>query len=149
MNCFFINGFGIFKIKWPVLPLPIKKEERKYICVDCGKDVDKLQKKRNRCGECLNIFIKTEQLKHRLKQFNLTIEEYNIMFVAQKNRCAICKDPETTIINGKLISLCVDHNHETGITRQLLCRRCNTTLGFMGEDIKIMRAMLKYIKKWG
>lgn len=59
-----------------------------------------------------------------LKKFGLTIEQYEAMSAAQDHKCAICGKPE----NGKR-RLAVDHCHETGLIRALLCGPCNNHLG--------------------
>jgi hypothetical protein len=41
----------------------------------------------------------------------------------------------------------VDHNHKTGQIRDLLCIRCNTTLGMLEEDEDLIFSMLEYIKR--
>lgn len=71
--------------------------------------------------------------------YNLTKEEYDHMLAAQKGMCAICgKAPE-----GR--RLCVDHSHETGKVRGLLCYRCNIALGYI-EDKELMQNATRYLK---
>lgn len=53
------------------------------------------------------------------KSFGLTIAEYDAMLAAQGGVCALCKKKPT----GK--RLAVDHDHNTGEIRSLLCHRCN------------------------
>ena len=60
-------------------------------------------------------------------RFGITIEEYNIMLAAQNGTCSICGNPP----NGK--HLAIDHNHDTGKIRGLLCDRCNMVLGKMNS----------------
>ena len=63
--------------------------------------------------------------KHLLKRlYNMTLKQYDQMFEAQNGNCAICGLPEL------MSRLSVDHNHETGKIRGLLCRRCNSGLGW-------------------
>lgn len=68
--------------------------------------------------------------------YGITLEQYVEMFVAQGEVCAICKEKCPT-----KKSLSVDHNHETGIVRGLLCNRCNRALGmFQDSPMLLMRA---------
>jgi hypothetical protein len=60
------------------------------------------------------------------------------MFEDQRGLCAICKK-ETPI-------LCVDHSHVTGAVRKLLCKPCNSALGFLEEDPLRAAAMVAYIE---
>jgi hypothetical protein len=64
-------------------------------------------------------------------RFNLTLEEYNLMLDAQGGVCKICSMPETTRKNNsdEVRMLCVDHDHNTGKVRGLLCNKCNRALG--------------------
>jgi len=64
-----------------------------------------------------------------LAQFGLTIEDYDAMHEAQGGVCAICKQPETSSRNGKVYRLAVDHDHNTGEVRGLLCFKCNSAMG--------------------
>ena len=59
----------------------------------------------------------------------LEIKTYEQMFENQNNQCAICGKEETRKSKGKLMRLCIDHNHETGKIRALLCHDCNSGLG--------------------
>jgi len=43
--------------------------------------------------------------------------------------------------------LCVDHNHQTGEVRGLLCQKCNTGIGNMKDSIKILSQAILYLKK--
>lgn len=61
-----------------------------------------------------------------LKKYNLTVEQYNLMLLTQKNRCAICE-----INFSKEIKPCVDHCHQTNKVRGLLCRKCNLSLSYI------------------
>ncbi len=75
---------------------------------------------------------RTGQRNARLKRdYGVTLADFDEMLVAQSGVCAICHQPETQVIGGILSHLCVDHNHETGQVRGLLCHRCNKTVGWI------------------
>lgn len=73
--------------------------------------------------------------------YGITLEDYNRMFAEQEGCCKICKRHQTEF-NKKLH---VDHKHETGVVRGLLCHNCNLALGRVNENPKILKAMLEYI----
>lgn len=75
-------------------------------------------------------------------KYGITHKEYDEMLEKQNGVCAICGDP-----SRKPYGLHVDHNHDTGKIRKLLCGRCNTALGFTRESVKILEAMIAYIKE--
>jgi|694.fasta_scaffold41796_19 hypothetical protein len=66
-----------------------------------------------------------------LWRFNITLEEYQVLFETQGGVCKICNNPETAKKNKseELRMLAVDHDHNTGKVRGLLCARCNVQLG--------------------
>ena len=84
------------------------------------------------------------RLKHR---YGLTDEEVDFLIAEQGGNCAICGKPpsdENTRAhwNGKL---CVDHDHETGKVRGLLCNDCNLAVGY-GKTPAILRAAAAYLE---
>jgi hypothetical protein len=87
--------------------------------------------------------------KHKLKnRYGLTLAEYKIKLESQNGLCAICNKPETKKMKGKVQYLAVDHCHNTGLTRGLLCDSCNRTLGNMSDDISLLNNAILYLKKW-
>ena len=102
--------------------------------------------KQYRCRECNKAYregrkelIKDYQLKHR---FGISLETYNEMLHKQNNSCKICK---TTCKTGKMLA--VDHNHQTGNIRGLLCAYCNRALGLLHDDIHLFEESIKYLKE--
>lgn len=63
------------------------------------------------------------------------------MVAAQGGRCAICADAMAE--NWR----CVDHDHESGIVRALLCASCNAVLGLMKDNPAFLRAAADYIEE--
>jgi ribosomal protein L37E len=91
---------------------------------------------------------KAAQRRHELKRkFGITEEQYNEMLKRQKNVCAICHFPERRVRQGQLLPLCVDHDHETGQVRGLLCHDCNTGLGKFGDEPDTLRRAAEYIEE--
>lgn len=54
--------------------------------------------------------------------------------------CEICGVTEATV------TLCVDHNHETGMLRGLLCNNCNAGIGLLGDSADRLEAAAKYLR---
>ena len=84
----------------------------------------------------------------RLKIYGLSHETYNAMQVAQDRVCAICKQPETRIVKNSVCNLSVDHNHQTGAVRSLLCSNCNLAVGFVKENLNIAESLVTYLRQW-
>jgi len=75
-------------------------------------------------------------------KYGLSKEEYDNMFVSQSNRCAICDNP---FDENKA---CVDHSHDSGLVRGLLCTNCNRGLGAFKDDITLIKNAIKYLSKF-
>lgn len=66
-----------------------------------------------------------------LRKYNLTLLEYDKMLARQAGRCAVCQSKKP---GGRSGLFAVDHDHETGKIRGLLCNKCNTGLGLFDDD---------------
>lgn len=80
------------------------------------------------------------------QEYGITIEQYNEMLVMQDGRCAICSEYETSTHKGKICRLSVDHDHATGRLRQLLCKRCNSVIGMVRDNIQLLNKAISYIE---
>lgn len=85
----------------------------------------------------------------RLKNvFGLSVEEFERMNLYQEGKCAICKEQETSRHwNGKVKRLSVDHCHETGEIRELLCQKCNHAIGMFRENVETLRNAIEYLAR--
>ena len=84
----------------------------------------------------------TAQREAELKRlYGITLQDYVQMFEKQGEVCAICKEKCST-----RKSLSVDHNHQTGIVRGLLCNRCNRALGMFKDNSTLLLRAAQYIK---
>ncbi len=79
--------------------------------------------------------------------FGISLEQYNQMLLSQKGCCDICGNPETATRSGRIKALAVDHCHESGFIRALLCNACNVGLGAFGDDVDRMKAAIAYLEK--
>ena len=72
------------------------------------------------------------------KKYGLNKEQYEQMMEMQDGLCGICGDREAEV---------VDHNHNTGEVRMLLCQNCNRGLGHFNDDPVLMRAAANYLEE--
>ena len=119
-----------------------------------GRDINGVSKyPQTACKSCA---IKREQAKYRAnpqkkkkedkgrilqRVFGITIEQYREMHTRQGSVCAICLGPQQ---GGK--SLCVDHCHKTGKVRGLLCTKCNSAIGKLGDDPLMLQRAIDYLE---
>jgi transposase len=75
--------------------------------------------------------IRQSQVAYWKSKYGVTPEWYDETLAVQDGLCAICKRPERMTFKGKIKRLCIDHDHETGKARKLLCHECNTHLGWV------------------
>ncbi len=85
---------------------------------------------------------KPERRERRLKlEYGLSVEDYETLNREQGGTCAICGGVDKTR------RLAVDHCHETGLVRGLLCRNCNVGIGNLRDDSKLCRAAAEYLER--
>jgi hypothetical protein len=142
----------------------------KFRCAICKKsklaaDFPLAPTKKNgiayRCKECIRAYDRrrydADPQKHRdvakwrmLKcKFGLTKEQWMTKFDAQGGKCAICfRDmSELPLTLKDKRGACVDHDHETGKIRDLLCSRCNQGIGLLGDDPSLVERAAAYLRK--
>jgi hypothetical protein len=107
---------------------------------------------RSHCKECMNNQSREYQMRpdqrekraeiwrksSRYLKYGLTEDTFIEMFDAQDAQCAICK---ISIDHG----CCVDHCHDTGKVRGLLCRQCNSGIGMLKDDPALLREAIWYL----
>lgn len=74
------------------------------------------------------------------KKFGIQLEEYEALLARQTGKCAICRRPPDEVRAGK--SLAVDHDHESGKIRGLLCDPCNLALGCFQDNLDLFRSAI-------
>ena len=88
------------------------------------------------------------QEKRRLEvAYGLSRAGYERLLVAQNGVCAICRQPETRLQRSKPMRLSVDHDHDTGTVRGLLCCMCNRGIGLFHDTPLHLRAAADYLER--
>jgi hypothetical protein len=81
-----------------------------------------------------------ERDRHYKSHYGISTDEYNEILLSQNGRCLICgAEPD-----GRALD--VDHDHETGKVRGLLCHRCNLGVGIFEDDPDLLTAVAEYLK---
>lgn len=85
--------------------------------------------------------------KNQLKaKYNITIEDYDKMFMQQNGVCAVCGKTESSKNQYGLRRLSVDHNHKTGKVRGLLCAKCNQAIGLFDDNVDYLLNAVEYLR---
>ncbi|TDO68843.1 recombination endonuclease VII [Flavobacterium chryseum] len=81
---------------------------------------------------------------HLKKKYGITIAEYDQIVLDQNNSCAICFG---NLVDSRGFRPHVDHCHNTGIVRGVLCGDCNKALGGFKDDINRIKNAYNYLLK--
>jgi hypothetical protein len=79
-----------------------------------------------------------ESIKYK---FRINAKQYYEILLAQNNVCAICGG-----LNKNNFKLAIDHCHETGKIRGILCSHCNSGLGMFRDNTELMLKAIKYLE---
>lgn len=90
--------------------------------------------------------VRAQQIK---QNFGLSYDDYISLLEKQHHSCAICKTSLLPFgsVNQTDIIANVDHCHTTGKIRGLLCRKCNTALGLLNDNVDVIVAAATYLKE--
>ena len=122
----------------------LKSVKREKICKDCGVKLDESNWYGSRqrscqyyCTGCWNQQFYIRAKKHK---YGLTREQFEGFLEVSEGKCAICDE-----VMGEN-EVCVDHDHKTKFVRGLLCRACNSGLGFFRDDQRRLERAAWYLE---
>lgn len=75
--------------------------------------------------------------------YGITTADFEKLYSSQGEKCEICKKSTDKISTN----MCVDHDHDTGKVRGILCRKCNSALGLFTDNEEILENAISYLKK--
>lgn len=114
-----------------------------YSCIDCTKEKQKTR--------WVSRTPKKRLEQHLKYKYNVTIFELEEMLKEQDNKCSICKSklPDLLIYEDRRRGYAIDHNHDTGKVRGILCLNCNTLLGMAKDNKDILLEAINYLELKG
>jgi len=114
-----------------------------YCCIECQKD-----KQKNYWGSRTPKKRLEQHLKYK---YGVTHSEFLHQWEAQEGCCAICKDelPDLMTYENRRRGYAIDHNHDTGAFRGILCLKCNSLLGMAKDSADVLRKAIDYLDTRG
>jgi len=100
-------------------------KRNRYICNQCSCEASK-----KRCKD------KQREYDYQ-RNYGISIKDYEVLLGEQRGLCLICSSSD--------IKLFVDHDHNTGKVRGLLCSTCNTGLGMFKDSVEILNKAKEYL----
>jgi len=135
-----------------------------YNCVECRHEAEKKRPPRkhdpnygkkyreSEAGRATLAAYESTELRKRSRkntllkfQYGITLNEYEKMFRDQLGLCDVCSDKMDS--STRRLCPCVDHNHETGKIRGLLCGACNKGISHLKESPQILQQAIRYIRR--
>lgn len=116
-------------------------------CKACLSVRNKAWKRENKERHLLNVRawqklnptkVKNSRIKRR---YGVTLGQYSSMWAAQGGKCMICESRSKKLV--------IDHNHQTGAIRGLLCSECNSAIGFFGDRMELLNRAVAYLRGRG
>lgn len=77
--------------------------------------------------------------------YGMSPAEFQALLVSQDQRCAICGTTQPDGV-GRIAQWNVDHCHDTGKVRGILCSQCNIGIGQLRDDPDLLRAAISYLE---
>ena len=114
------------------------KDKHQKECKTCNRE-RKLKWHQSESGKLSSANTKLK------RRFGIDLDAYNEMLQEQGGQCLICGATESH--GGH--RLAVDHDHETGKIRGLLCKSCNVGLGNFYDNIEFLDKAIAYLKIFG
>lgn len=106
-------------------------------CAGCQNFVPLFYCSGSRCRGCSSMAAHEKRLE---KTYGIDAAEYDRIFAVQGGRCAICRNRPASI------RFAVDHDHQTGAVRGILCKRCNhDLLGGSHDSVELLWRAIEYL----
>ena len=126
----------------------VDKDESKYwkgqyLCITCQKTKQKTVWKSRTPKKRLE-----QHLKYK---YGVSHAEFMDCWEKQNGLCSICSVelPDLMLYEGRRRGYAIDHNHETGKFRGILCLTCNTMLGMAKDSADLLKKAAQYLEKNG
>jgi len=126
----------------------VKGFGRAYYCKDCANSKSRLYH-RTKMLENDADYQRKKRSAYIKNKHGITVDEYESMVISQGGMCGICG----CNIEVDTHKTHLDHCHVTGNKRAMLCNNCNRGIGYLNDDVQILKSAVNYLeyynKKFG
>lgn len=91
---------------------------------------------KGKCSDCIAVYHRDYNFR---RKYGITKAQRDALVAAQDGRCALCDEASENLV--------VDHCHETGVIRGMLCVRCNLGLGRFGDNVAGLKRAIAYLER--
>ena len=118
-------------------------------CLSCGlwEPLTAFHKSSSRCKPCRSKedrkkYYEQDRGNYLKRTYGITSEDYDKMYSEQEGCCAICGTHQSELKSR----FCVDHDHDTGQVRSLLCNGCNNGIGKLKDNYDLLYRAADYLR---
>lgn len=112
-------------------------------CRDCGNAKPPHPYNKSYCPDCVDRHASDQasalSQRKRAARYGLTVDELNELLAI--GECEVCGRTD--------VRFCIDHDHETGKVRGMLCDGCNKALGHARDNVEVLEGLITYLKERG
>jgi hypothetical protein len=133
-----------------------RKKKAKFVCGTSVGYIRHLRKYERPCGDCLvgsETYTEAEIIgliedfqswsneQHLWRTYQLSHKRFEQIFAEQGRCCACCLNTDSGEAPWH-----IDHDHQTGLIRGILCSSCNTGIGQLGDDLRSLQQAVTYLQ---
>jgi hypothetical protein len=128
----------------PVSEFGLLRGKPRHICKECRKLESKnwYENNKDHKKELSRKYKHVKKDRDLQSNYGIDLETYNRMLAQQNHRCKICHAHQDVLKRA----MCVDHDHDTGKVRGLLCDTCNRSLGLLKDNVNTLMRAVYYLQ---
>lgn len=110
-------------------------------CIACG-DSFKINNTNAKAQKYCGVACQKYHIRYGISEY-----EYEDMLISCENKCMICGEKEKAIDKrtGKKYALAIDHCHDSGKVRGILCSSCNIGIGLFNDNVDKLKNAINYL----
>lgn len=112
---------------------------KRHNCIPCHIRLTNERKKKK-----ANEYLEKDRFSALKRNYGLSVTDYNNMLLSQGGSCPICERHQKELDKP----LVVDHDHNTGKVRKLLCNNCNVAIGLIEDNVRIANSLVQYLEQY-